>query len=495
MTNRKQILLEAIKDSVSAVKSTMGVAGRTVLIRDKYGFGFTTTKDGVTVVKSINYEDELKQCGADFVRNAAIKTVDEAGDGTTTTSVLLEAYCDEVNKEVLSGKAPRDIVNVLENDLNLIRDYLKTHSKKVSDTNIIRDVALVSSNNDEVISGIIKDIYDDVKTFDVVIDVEESDDVNTSYDIISGFTLENTGYVSTVFVNNPDKGRVEFINSKIYLYNGKIKSMTQDLMSIFEANVDRNDPNFRPLVLIVDDIEEAPLREIILALQMEKIFSVAIVQSSLIYKDRKDAFIDASVFLSADYKEDRLGNPGGCEKVVITKNDITFINGAGDVSKHVERIEKIDDNSVSHTNRLFRLRSKAAKIYVGGKLSSEINERKDRVDDAVLAVKSAIEEGYSLGAGKTYLNAVFNLDNLSSISKKALQSCYKQLLINAGLDPYEYISELRSASFEDGFNLLNNKIENLFEAGIIDSTKSLRVSMENAIKSAQNFAMIEYVIL
>ena len=228
---------------------------------------------------------------------------------------------------------------------------------------------------------------------------------------------------------------------------------------------------------------------------MEKIFSVAIVQSSLIYKDRKDAFIDASVFLSADYKEDRLGNPGGCEKVVITKNDITFINGAGDVSKHIERIEKIDDNSVSHANRLFRLRSKAAKIYVGGKLSSEISERKDRVDDAVLAVKSAIEEGYSLGAGKTYLNAVFNLDNLSSISKKALQSCYKQLLTNAGLDPYEYISELRSASFEDGFNLLNNKIENLFEAGIIDSTKSLRVSVENAIKSAQNFAMIEYVIL
>lgn len=495
-TEAREALLKGINEIADAVKATFGAKGRTALIRDKFNIGFFTTKDGVTVANSIELKDNIEKSGAQFVKDATNKTVEEAGDNTTTCTILFQSLCNAIHKKISLGENPYKIIETLKRELVVLKNYIKDNSKQVQTLEDLFNIAMVSSNHDKEIATIISDIYKDSKDYKgIEIDVVESDNDTTTYKKVRGFTIPETGYCSIAFVNNPNKGRVEYENPLVYLYNGKIKTMTQDLQHILQNNADMNSESFRPLVLVVEDIEEAPLREIILAVQSQYIHKVAVVESKLIYKERKDFFIDASVFLDGKYKDTVLSEPGTCEKVIIDKNSITFINGAGseNVEAHIERLKETEEKNIAFKKRLKYLSNSAAVIYVGGKLPSEISEKKDRIDDAVLSVKSSLEEGYCLGAGKTFLNCYFDLD-LSEIFKKATKSCYEQLMVNAGLEPNEYLNEIKSSGSEYGYNLSNDEVENLYDAGIIDSSKALRVALENAVYAAINFAMVDIVV-
>ena len=491
----KKRLLDGINQISDVVKITLGAKGKTVLISDPYGLGFRITKDGVSVAKSVKLEDEIESCGADFIKNAAIKTVNEAGDGTSTTTILTQSMCNSVYKEIELGENPNNLIKDLKEDLKTVSDYIKDYSRKIENTDDIQNIARVSSNNDEEISRLIKDIYDKAG-MKVAIDITESDTIDTSYEIVNGYTMKDTGYSSNVFINNFEKNRVEYQNPKVYLYNGKIKFMTPELMELFRDNSDRNSDNFRPLVLIVEDIEEAPLREIVLAYEKQLIFNVAIVQSNLIFDDRKNAFIDSSIVIDAEYTDTKFGKYGECEKIIIEKDNVTFINGKGNTSKHIENLRKEFKKSknIGIERRLFSLESVAAIINVGGKLGTEISEKIDRIDDAVQAVKSALEEGYCSGASSVYISALNNLDLKTKVMQDALLSCFEQLMNNAEIKPWYYLKEIETKGKGFGFNLLKEEISDLYKDGIIDSSKVLRVSLENAVYTTCDFALINATV-
>lgn len=491
----KEKLLDGINQISDVVKITLGAKGKTVLISDPYRLGFKITKDGVSVAKSVKLDDEIESCGADFIKNAAIKTVDEAGDGTTTTTILTQSMCNSVFKEIELGANPNKLIKDLKEDLKMVSDYIKEYSRKIETTDDIQNIAKVSSNNDEEISRLIRDIYDEAG-MKVAIDITESDTLDTSYEIVNGYTMKDTGYSSNVFINNFEKNRVEYQNPKVYLYNGKIKFMTSELMELFKDNSDRNSDNFRPLVLIVEDIEEAPLREIVLAYEKQLIFNVAIVQSNLIFDDRKNAFIDSSIVIDAEYTDTKFGKYGECEKIIIEKDNVTFINGKGNTSKHIEKLRKEFKKSknIGVERRLFSLESVASIIKVGGKLGTEISEKIDRIEDAVQAVKSALEEGYCSGASSVYVSAWNNLSLKTETMRSALLSCYEQLMRNAEIEPWKYLVILQTEEKGFGFNLLKEEVSNLYEDGIIDSSKVLRVSLENAVYTTCDFALINATI-
>lgn len=489
----KEKLLFGINELADTVKLTLGARGKTILIRDKYNVGFDITKDGVKSAVSTTFEDQITNSGADFIKNAARKTVEEAGDGTTSTIILTQSACNNINKEIKLGKKVNDLTADLKEDLDSVKNFIKSKSTEVKTTEDIEMIATVSSNNDKEIGSLLKNIYDEVG-FNVEIDIVESDNKDTSYEVVNGFTMKDTGYSSTQFINNHDKGRVEYINPRIYMMNGKIRQMNEYLMNIFMQNADRNNEDFRPLVLIVEDIEEAVLREIVLSYSRQMIFGVAVVQTSLIHEDKKNAFIDASIFLDGEYSEDKIGKYGTCEKIVIERDEVTFINGFGDTTKHLKELKKKKNKNIADERRIFALESSAAIIKVGGKIASEISEKKDRIEDAVYAVKSAIEEGYCPGGSSVFIFARKNLELKTEVMKKILLSCYTQLMVNAELEPFYFLRDIEDKGFGYGYNLLTDEVSDFYKDGILDSAKVLRVSLENAIHTACNFASIEAIV-
>lgn len=492
----KQKLLEGINEISDVVKMTLGAKGKTVLLSDKYGIGFSVTKDGYNITQAITFEDEIKNCGADFIKNAANQTVNNGGDGTTSTTILTQSMCNSMFNEIELGKNPNLLIKDLKEDLKSVTEFIQENSKKVENTEEIRNIAKVSSNHDDEISNLIRDIYDKAGN-NVTIDVIESDDSETTFEIVNGYTMKETGYSSNVFINNPDKGRIEFNNPRIFLYNNKVRQMSHELLTIFMENADRNSDDFRPLVLIVEDIEEAPLREIVTAFNNQMIFSVAVVQTNLIYEDRKNVFIDTSHVIDAEYSDSKFGKFGECEKIIIEKDNVTFINGKGNPQKYIQKLKKEQEKNKDNIflkKRLFSLESTAAIINVGGKLGTEISEKKDRIDDAVLAVKSSIQEGYCPGGSTMYLFAKRNLELKTEIMKEALLSCYKQLMINAELEPFYYLREIESKELGFGYNLIKDEITDFYKDGIFDSTKVLRIALENAVHTACNFALINATV-
>ena len=491
----KEQLLSGINKTADTVKSTLGYRGKTVVINDNLRMGFHVTKDGVTVAKAIRLEDDVENLGSEFIKNAAIKTVNEAGDSTTTTTILTQKMCNMIQSELELGTNPNVIIQDLREDLSTVIEFIKNNSTKISNTEDIYKVAMVSSNTDSNVAQVIKDVYDN-SNFRVAIDVVESDQLDTTYEIVKGYSMQETGYVSPIFINNQEKGRVDLKDPIIYINNGKIKSLTPALNEIFSKNIDRNIEDFRPLVIICEDIDEMPLRDIHRAFREGMIFDVCIVKSNLIFDDRKQIFVDASRVLDAEYTEDSFGTPGTCEKIIIEKDTVTFINGAGDTDKYLKELKKQSkkQENIFLNKRIFALESIAAIIKVGGKLTSEIAEKKDRIDDSVFSVKSAIEEGYSPGGSSVFITAYKELDIKTKIMKEALLECYKQLMINAELEPMYYLREIHDKGVGYGFNLITEKVSNMHEDGIYDSTKGLRVSMENAVSTACTFALINNII-
>lgn len=489
----KEQLLKGINGISDVVKLTLGARGKTILLGHPHGLGFKVSKDGVSVANGIKFKDDVEDYGASFIQDSAEKTVEEAGDGTTTTTILTQSMCNDIYIEINLGKNPNDLIKDLKSDLQTVIEFIQSRSLKIENTSEIENIAKISANNDSEIGNLFKEIYDELG-FDVEIDINESDSTETTFESVNGFTLKESGFASSQFITNAEKGRVEMVNPKIYLYNGKIRSMSQHLINLFESNSDRNSEDFRPLVLIVEEIEEVVLKEIVMAYQNQMIFNVAIVQTNLIHEDRKNAFIDASIFLDGEYNEERIGEYGECEKIIIDKHSTTFINGKGDVKKHLKALKAKKNKNIADERRIFALQSSAAIIHVGGKIATEISEKKDRIEDSVLAVKSALQEGYCPGGSTVYMFGHFELNLKTNVMKKALLACYKQLMVNAEVEPFYYLSDILDEGFGFGYDLMTDSIVSFYDQGIIDSTKVLRVSLENAVHTACTFALIEAVV-
>lgn len=487
----KEKVLNGINKNVDVVKTTLGAKGRNVLILGH--LLNRVTKDGVSVSKAINLEDSVEDAGSDLVKNSADKTLVEAGDGSSTTSVLTQSMCQSMFDQNNLGVDVNKLCKDLKDDLESVKKYIAGKSVKIENTDQIRQLAMVSSNSDNEVADIIKNIYDEIG-FEGSVDVQESDSLETSFEIVSGYSLSNTGYINPSFINNFEKGRVELHNPRVLLYNGNIDKPEPNLIRLLEGN--HPSKNNTPLVLIVHDIEDFMLSNLLSAIQAREIVDLVIVKSNLIHNNRKNRFLDAAAFLGGVMGVEKLGEVGSCERIIIEKDNTTFINGIGDNKQYVQKMKKELSKKTDYESkdRLFRLESNAAVIHVGGKLSDEIGEKKDRIEDAVLAVKSAIEEGFCAGGASTYLFANKELKLKSEVMKKALQSCYNQLMINAGKEPQYELRDILDKEYGYGYNVSTSKIENFLEEGIIDSSKVLRVSLENSVQTACTFVMIEAVV-
>lgn len=489
----KEKLLSGLNKTANVVKSTLGAKGRTVMVVDNLKLSFNVTKDGVTVAKNVVLEDEIENYGCVFIKNAAIKTVEEAGDGTTTTTILTQALCNELENQIERGANPYELQEELKEDLIKIKKYIKDNSKTVDNLEQIRQIATISSNNDESIGEIFEKIYSEIGMQGAVT-VIETDNTETSYKIVDGYSLSNTGYGHNMFVNNYDKGTVEYENPNIYVFNNKISNFNS-LVPILNKTVNPLDENFKPTVIICHDIEEAPLKLILEALASGKIKELTIVISNLIAQDRKNRFLDVCSVIDSEYGEDNFGEPGTCERVIIEKENIVFINGKGNKEGYLKKLKKIKNPDRDLTDRIFRLESKAAMIGVGGKVPQEISETKDRIDDSILSVKSSIEEGYCAGGATTYLFAIKDLDLQSEALKKSLEAPYIQLLENANVRPNKILKEIYKLGYGYGYDVKNDNLAQLYDKGIIDSSKVLRVSVENAVHTASNFMFINSIVL
>lgn len=494
--NAKEKLLDGINKTADVVKSTLGYMGKTVMIQDPVRLGVNVTKDGVTVAKSVVLDDEIEALGSELIKKAALRTLSQVGDNTTTTCILTQKMAQMIKTELDLGKNYNELVSELKRDEEQVLDYISEKSMPVDCERDVYNIAYVSSNGDSEIASLFRDIYK-VTGPDMIVDIRSSDASETSFETVSGYTMEQTGYVSPIFVNNLEKSTVEYNNPQVFIYDGRIKQISSDLYSILEKrNSDRNSQDYGPTVIICEDIDEAPLRDIYNAVRAEALFDVCVVRTNLIYTDRKGTFIDASQFLDAEYSTSGFGKAGTCERISISRDEVILMNGAGNPQKYIEALEKEYETSqnVFLGKRLFYLKSNAAVINVGGKLSTEISEKVDRIDDAYRAIKSSIEEGFVPGGSSVFLSAHKELDLETELMKQSLLECYKQLMYNAGLEPMYHLREINDKGFGYSYNLEENKVSNMLNDGIFDSAKGLRISVENAVSTAITFGNIDYIL-
>lgn len=491
-------LLKGMDITTDVVKSTLGYRGRNVIIQDRFKLGHHITKDGVTVANSVVLEDDIEAMGSEIIKASANRTLKEVGDNTTTSCILTYNMCRYVDRELALGETPTNIIGKLKRDCEKVLKYIEDKSIELNDMSDIYSIAYVSSNNNSEIAEVIYNVYKEAGK-SVAIDVRPSDNVETTFDILKGYTIEQTGYSNPFYINNFDKGTVEYADPDIYVFNGKIRYLNADLLKILDRNSNPNDPSFRPIVIICEDIEDSPESIIIEALKLGKAHNICIVKTNLIYEDRKNSLIDVCHVTDAGYSDEEYGvmsNPGGCSKIVIEKDKVVFINGNGDTEDYLKGLKKElkKKNNIFLEKRIMSLESSAAIINVGGYLSTEVSEKVDRIDDAVRAVKSSLEEGYVPGGSSVFIFAEKELDLESYVVKKTLLECYKQLMSNAGLDPMYYLREIHDKGYGYSYNLQNNQVSDMISDGIIDSAKGLRISFENAISTAINFSNIDSLI-
>lgn len=500
---KKEGLLEGINKTAEPVKKTLGYYGKTILIDNPLLSRTQVTKDGVTVAKAVVLEDDIEALGSDFIKSSANRTVHLVGDGTTTTTILTQAFCNGVYSLQKEGYSAREIKTKLKADLEVIKDEILKTSLKVKSIDDIKKVASISSNSDEEITNTITAIYEEVGKFDVTIDVVESDSNETSYEILNGYNINNTGYVSPAFINDFSKERVLYSEPLIYVMDGRIDYPTPELSQIIELSSYeyRANKGFNnPIVILCEDIAEAPLRSIVAGLSQNMLKDLCIIRTNLTKHDKSQVYQDACAVLGSVFLKNGMDlTPGRCEKIIIEKNSVTFINGEGDTQEYLANLKKEAKQKTNEdwllNQRIIGLDTTACQIRVGGNLQSEIQEKKDRYDDAVLSVKTAIEHGYNAGAGSVFIHARRRPEIALNLTKKVLLEVYNQLMKNAEIEPYYHLAEIDAKGINHGFNLATMKVENLIKSGVVDSTYGLIKSIENSINSACVFADIDDVVI
>ena len=513
-TESRENLRKGVDILANAVKVTLGPKGRNVILDKKFGAP-TITKDGVTVAKEIELKDPVENMGAQLVKEVASKTADDAGDGTTTATVLAQAIFTNGIKNVAAGANPMDLKRGIDKAVKTVISDLQGQSKEIKDSSEISQVATVSANNDREIGNMVADAMDKVGR-DGVITVEEAKSTETEVKTVEGMQFDR-GYLSPYFVTNSDKMEVELEKPYILIYDKKISAM-KELLPVLELV----SQSAKPLLIIAEDIEGEALATIVVN-KIRGALKVAAVKAPG-FGDRRKAMLEDLAILTGGtvISEERgyklesatIDYLGTADKVNIDKDNTTIISGAGkksDINARVNQIKKQIENTTSEYDkeklqeRLAKLSGGVAILYVGAATEVEMKEKKDRVDDALHATRAAVQEGIVAGGGIAFIRAMSSLDKLDLdnedqntgviIVKTALESPIRTIVENSGGEGSVVIQKVKESKNDFGYNAATDTYESMFAAGIIDPTKVTRLALENAASIASLLITTECVVV
>jgi chaperonin GroEL len=510
----RDLLKKGVDALANAVKVTLGPKGRNVILEKKFGAP-QVTKDGVTVAKEIELEESFENIGAQLVKEVASKTNDDAGDGTTTATVLAQSIVTVGMKNVTAGANPMDLKRGIEKAVKSVVENLSSQSKTIGEDNQkIEQVAAISANNDKSIGALIAEAMEKVKK-EGVITVEESKTADTYVDVVEGMQFDR-GYISPYFVTDTEKMEAILENPYIMLTDKKISTM-KDLMPVLEPVAQSG----RPLLIIGEDIEGEALATLVVN-KLRGSLKIASVKAPGFGDRRKEMLEDIAILTGGTVISEEKGLTlegatlemlGNSEKVSIDKENTTIVNGAGDkknIDARVKQIKQQIENTTSDYDReklqerLAKLAGGVAVLYVGAASEVEMKEKKDRVEDALSATRAAVEEGIIPGGGVAYVRAIEALNKLTgenedqntgiAIIKRALEEPLRLIVENAGVDGSVVIQKIKEGKDDFGYNASTDKYENLFESGVIDPTKVARIALENAASIGGMFLTTECVV-
>ena len=511
----RDLLKNGVDKLANAVKVTLGPKGRNVVIEKKFGAP-QITKDGVTVAKEVELEDHFENTGAQLVKSVASKTGDDAGDGTTTATILTQAIVNEGLKNVTAGANPMDLKRGIDKAVNVVVDYIRESAEQVDDNyDKIEQVATVSANNDAEIGKLLADAMRKVSK-DGVITIEESKSRETSIGIVEGMQFDR-GYLSGYFVTDTDKMEAVMENPYILIYDKKISNL-KDFLPILQPAAESG----RPLLVIAEDVDSEALTTLVVN-RLRGGLKICAVKAPG-FGDRRKAMLEDIAILTGGLviseekglklEQATLEMMGTCDKVVVSKDNTTIVNGAGEKQNIADRVAQIKNEIANTTSsydkeklqeRLAKLSGGVAVLYVGANSEVEMKEKKDRVDDALCATRAALEEGVVAGGSTTYIRALDKLKGLKgdnadeqtgiNIVERAIEEPLRQIVINAGGEGAVVVQKVREGKGDYGYNARTDAYEDMSKAGIIDPAKVARVALENAASIAGMFLTTECLIV
>jgi chaperonin GroEL len=512
-TDARDRLKKGVDALADAVKVTLGPKGRNVILDKKFGAP-VITKDGVTVAKEIELEDAMENMGAQLVKEVASKTADDAGDGTTTATVLAQSIFSVGIKNVAAGANPMDLKRGIDKAVQAVVAELRNASKEISTSKEIAQVGTISANNDEEIGNMIADAMDKVGK-DGVITVEEAKGTETEVKTVEGMQFDR-GYLSPYFTTNTEKMEAELENPYILIYDKKISAM-KELLPILEPVAQSG----RPLLIIAEDVDGEALATLVVN-KIRGALKVAAVKAPGFGDRRKAMLEDIAVLTGGTVISEERGYKlenvtleylGTAEKINIDKDNTTIVNGAGEKSAIQGRINEIKSQIEKTTSdydreklqeRLAKLSGGVAILYIGAATEVEMKEKKDRVDDALHATRAAVQEGVVVGGGVALIRAAKALDKLKGVNededtginiiKQAVESPLRTIVSNSGGEGSVVINKIREVEGDYGYNARTDVFEDLFKAGVIDPTKVTRLALENAASIAALLLTTECVV-
>lgn len=511
----RDLLKQGVDKLANAVKITLGPKGRNVVIEKKYGAP-QITKDGVTVAKEIELENAFENTGAQLVKSVASKTGDDAGDGTTTATILTQAIVSEGLKNVTAGANPMDLKRGIDKAVSAVVEYIKAHAEQVGDNyDKIEQVATVSANNDPEIGKLLADAMRKVSK-NGVITIEESKSRDTNIGVVEGMQFDR-GYLSSYFVTDTDKMESVMENPYILIYEKKISNI-KEFLPILQAAAESG----RPLLVIAEDVDSEALTTLVVN-RLRAGLKICAVKAPG-FGDRRKAMLEDIAILTGGVviceekglklEQTTLEMLGSADKVTVTKDNTTIVNGGGqseNIQARVNQIKAEIENTTSSYDkeklqeRLAKLSGGVAVLYVGANSEVEMKEKKDRVDDALCATRAAIEEGVVVGGGITYIRALdalkgvkgVNTDEQTGINivERAIEEPLRQIVTNAGGEGAVVVDKVRQGKDDYGYNARTDSYEDLRKEGIVDPAKVARVALENAASIAGMFLTTECLIV
>lgn len=510
----REELKKGVDELADAVKVTLGPKGRNVIIEKKFGAPHIT-KDGVTVAKEIELEDPFQNMGAQLVKEVASKTGDDAGDGTTTATVLAQAIVNVGLKNVAAGANPMDLKRGIDKAVAKVVEGIKAQAQEVGDDfEKIESVARISANNDSEIGQLIAEAMKKVKK-EGVITVEEAKGTDTTVDIVEGMQFDR-GYISPYFVTNTEKMECEMDTPYILIYDKKISAL-KDMLPVLEATAQTG----RPLLIIAEDVDSEALATLVVN-RLRGSLKICAVKAPGFGDRRKEMLEDIAVLTGGVVISEEKGLKlesttiemlGRAEKITVNKENTTIVNGMGSKDSIAARVAQIKAQIETTTSdydreklqeRLAKLAGGVAVLYIGAASEVEMKEKKDRVDNALSATRAAIAEGIVPGGGVAYIRCIPALDGLKGanedettgieIVKRAIEEPLRQITANAGVEGAVVVQKVKDGEGDFGYNARTDTYENFFAAGVIDPAKVTRVALENAASIAGMFLTTECVI-
>ena len=511
----REMLKQGVDQLANAVKVTLGPKGRNVVIEKKFGAP-QITKDGVTVAKEVELENRFENTGAQLVKSVASKTGDDAGDGTTTATILTQAIVNEGLKNVTAGANPMDLKRGIDKAVKAVVAYIKENAEIVDDNyDKIEQVATVSANNDPEIGKLIADAMRKVSK-DGVITIEESKSRDTYINVVEGMQFDR-GYLSGYFVTDSDKMECVMENPYILIYDKKISNI-KDFLPILQPAAESG----RPLLVIAEDVDSEALTTLVVN-RLRGGLKICAVKAPG-FGDRRKAMLEDIAVLTGGVviseekglklEQATLEMLGTCDKVIVSKDNTTIVNGAGEKENIADRIAQIKNEIANTTStydkeklqeRLAKMSGGVAVLYVGANSEVEMKEKKDRVDDALCATRAAIEEGVVVGGGTTYIRSLGVLKDIKgenadeqtgiNIVERAIEEPLRQIVRNAGGEGAVVVQKVREGEGDFGYNARKDVYEDLRVAGVIDPAKVARVALENAASIAGMFLTTECLIV